>query len=131
MLKCIPFTAVLLSLQSILLSAQTPAVDIIDWEQWESAAITQNEGKTLIYVYADWCTLCKKLEEEALTDTLSQQLINSNFTLVGLNAQSKEDLSYQGEEYSYVRKGSMGYHELAAKLLEGRLAFPSLVFLDE
>ena len=132
MLKCISLLPLILILNYGMLNAQSDA-QFIDWQQWEEKLAEEDKGqrKTLVYVYTSWCTLCKKLEQEAFTDSTTQTLLQENFTLVGLDAESKEELQFKDEDYRYVRKGSMGYHELAAHLLEGRLAFPSLVFLDE
>ena len=111
--------------------AQSSLPPIVEWNTWETNR-NQTEGrKTLVYVYTDWCTLCKKMEREAFTDSTIQTLVAAEFTLVGLNAENKAELNFQGEQYEYVRKGNLGYHELAAYLLDGRLAFPSLVFLSE
>lgn len=130
MLKCISLLPLFLVLNSGLLCAQSNAT-FIDWQQWEDQLAENDQSKTLVYVYTSWCTLCKKLEQEAFADSTTRTLLLDNFALVGLDAESKEELQFQEEDYSYVRKNNMGYHELAAHLLDGRLAFPSLVFLDE
>lgn len=132
MLKCLSLIPLTFALSTILLHAQNSKIPVLDWKQWsEAPAAEENSNKTLVYVYTNWCTLCKKLEQEAFTDSLTQKLIQDNFILVGLDAESRSDLQFNDKEYSYVRKGNMGYHELAADLLDGRLAFPSLVFLDQ
>ncbi|MEL6972496.1 MAG: thioredoxin fold domain-containing protein [Bacteroidota bacterium] len=114
------------------LSAQSTSLAITDWNAWETKPETEIQGrKTLVYVYTNWCSLCKKMEAEAFTDSVIQALITDQFTIVGLDAENKEPLNFKGETYEYVRKGKLGYHELAAHLLDGRLAFPSVIFLSE
>lgn len=131
MLKCISLTIITILISSPFLSAQT-AAPLIDWQEWQEEITVGNAStKTLVYVYTDWCTLCKKFEQEALTDSVTNKLMTENFQIVGLNAESRADLRFKDEEYQYKRDGNLGYHELAAHLLDGRLAFPSLVFLDE
>lgn len=129
-MKCISFAT--LSLISILqLTAQVTTLTPVEWGTWENNEFTRQEAKTLVYVYTEWCTLCKKLEREAFSDSITQTLIHENFTLVALNAETKAELFFKGNQYQYVRQGNLGYHELVAQLLDGRLAYPSLVFLDE
>ncbi len=129
MKKCLALAAVLVFTLSQL-GAQSEALELTDWKTWEANSSTQDR-KTLVYVYTNWCSLCKKMETEAFTDSTIQTLINDQFLLVGLNAESKDALRFKGETYEYVRNGKLGYHALAAHLLDGRLAFPSLIFLSE
>lgn len=114
------------------LSAQdTDEAPAINWQNWQSQTAPEGGQKTIIYLYTDWCNLCKKLEREAFQDSSVLAILSENYLTIKLDAVTKTDLDYKGETYSYVRKGKLGYHELAAKLLEGQLSFPSFVFLDE
>lgn len=105
----------------------------ISWMTWNEAMEAQEmEPKMiLVYIYTDWCVLCRRMENGPFLDSNLVELINDNFYAVNLDAESRETWAYQQEEYSYVREGNLGYHQLAAKLLDGRLSFPSLVFLDQ
>ena len=47
-----------------------------------------------------------------------------------LNAEQKEAIKFDGEEYTYSTNGRKGTHMLASKLLDGQLSYPSLVVLD-
>lgn len=128
--KCIALVALLIvSLSQAL--AQDSSLPTIDWNTWETERSEVEERKILVYVYTDWCTLCRKMESEAAADSTIRTLLIDEFTLVSLNAEDKAELNYQGESYEYVRQGNVGYHELAAHLLDGRMAYPSLVFLSE
>ena len=82
------------------LSAQSTSLAITDWNAWETKPETEIQGrKTLVYVYTNWCSLCKKMEAEAFTDSVIQALITDQFTIVGLDAENKEPLNFKGETY--------------------------------
>lgn len=57
--------------------------------------------------------------------------INEHYYPVKFDAQYKEMIEYKGSKYIFVKSFSGGYHELAAAILNGRLSYPSTVFLDE
>jgi thioredoxin-related protein len=43
----------------------------------------------------------------------------------------KEKINFSNQEFQYINSGKRGYHELAAHLLNGKLSYPTVVFLDE
>jgi thioredoxin-related protein len=43
----------------------------------------------------------------------------------------KKPIEYKGNTFKYVPSGRRGYHELAAALLQGKMSYPTVVFLDE
>ena len=47
------------------------------------------------------------------------------------DAEMTSPVTLKGTEYKFVKSGARGYHELAAYLLQGRMSYPSMVFLDE
>ena len=51
--------------------------------------------------------------------------------MVKLDGEGKEPIDFKGKTYKYVPSGKRGYHELAAALLQGRLSYPTVVFMDE
>ncbi len=57
--------------------------------------------------------------------------MNEKFYPVKFNAETKEDIVYKGKTYHFVKDGKRGHHELAATLLQGRMSYPTLVFIDE
>jgi thioredoxin-related protein len=79
-----------------------------------------NDKKIIVDVYTDWCTFCKKLENEVYPDYRIGEVINEYFYVVRVNAESDEPLVYNG------RKISMSEF---AKLL-GVSTYPSTVFID-
>ena len=58
-------------------------------------------------------------------------LLNDKFYAIKLNGESREPISFHGNEFKFVANGSRGYHELAAALLNNKMSYPRIVFLDE
>ena len=38
---------------------------------------------------------------------------------------------FQGHTFKFVAQGKRGYHELAASLLNGKMSYPNIVYLDK
>lgn len=57
--------------------------------------------------------------------------MKENYYLVKLDAEQKEEIEFKGNTFKFIARGRRGYHELAAALLQGRLSYPTTVFLDE
>lgn len=103
------------------------------WYSWEDAIEAQKKEpkKLLVDVYTDWCGWCKRMDKNTFSNPKVQAYIEEHFYPVKFNAEQKEDIHFQGETLKWVPNGRRGYHELAAALLDGRLSFPSLVYLNE
>ncbi len=131
--KTIPIKSTLLLLIvfiSCSLSAQN-----VQWMSWEEATklITTeaNPKKVFIDVYTDWCGWCKKMDKDTFQNEEVAAYMTENFYMVKLDGEGKEPIEYNGKTYSYVPSGRRGYHELAAALMQGKLSYPTVIFLDE
>lgn len=87
--------------------------------------------KVMIDVYTDWCGWCKKMDATTFEHPVIAKYINKNFYPVKLNAETKEEITFMGKTFKYVKNGRSGYNELAAGLLNGQLSFPSIAYLNE
>ena len=59
------------------------------------------------------------------------QYLNKNFYPVKFNAEQKEDIEFNSSTFKFVPSGRRGYHQLAVALLNNKLSYPTVVFLDE
>jgi len=50
---------------------------------------------------------------------------------VKFNAEQRESVVFSGTTYKFVESGNSGYHELAVALLNKKMSYPTVVFLDE
>lgn len=107
--------------------------DGVKWMTWEEAIEKSKTEKRQIFVdvYTDWCGWCKKMEATTFKDPVVANYINKNFYPVKFNAESKETIEFNGKDYKYVKSGKRGYHELAAWMTNGKLGYPTVVFINE
>ena len=78
------------------------------------------QKKIVVHVYTDWCAWCKKLEREVYTDERIGKVVNEYFYAVRLNAESEEEIIYNG------RKIKMS--DLSSSF--GVKTYPTTVFID-
>ncbi len=107
--------------------------DEIKWMSWEEAieASKENPKKIFIDMYTDWCGWCKRMDASTFKQKDVVKYMNDNFYAVKFNAEQKEDVIYDGHTFKFVPSGRRGYHQLAASLLDGKLGYPSFVYMDE
>lgn len=101
----------------------------IHWLTAEEA-FKQNKSKPkkfVVDVYTDWCGWCKVMDRETFKDAAVVDFINENYYAVKLNAEQKETITLGTQTF----KSLGGIHELAAKLLNSKMSYPTTVFLDE
>lgn len=123
----------LIVLGILVFSMTSHAQSTVKWYDIEEAfALVKTEPrKIIIDVYTDWCTWCKVMDRNVYENQIIAEYLNLNYYPVKFNAEQKEDVVVNGTTYKFVPSGSRGYHELAAALLNGKMGYPSTVFLDE
>ncbi len=105
----------------------------VAWMSWEEA-VAANEAeprKIFVDVYTDWCGWCKRMDSGTFTDERVVELLNEHFYAVKFDAEQREDVTFGGKTYKFESGGRNGVHGLAKLLLQGRLGYPTVVFLDE
>ncbi|WP_373516513.1 thioredoxin family protein [Pricia sp.] len=114
------------------LSAEAQEVEWISWsEAAELVSTEKNPKKIFIDVYTDWCGWCKKMDKDTFQNAEVAAYMAKNFYMVKLDGEGKEPIEYKGKTFKFVPQGRNGYHEFAATLMQGRLSYPTTIFLDE
>jgi thioredoxin-related protein len=106
-----------------------PGAKKIKWMTIQEAyAATQKTPKKIfVDVYTDWCGWCKVMDRNTFTNQHIVDYMNENYYSVKLNAEGKDDITLGARTYK-----SMGnVHELAAALLQGKMSYPTTVYLNE
>jgi thioredoxin-related protein len=88
------------------------------------------DKKILIDMYTSWCGWCKVMDKKTFTDPNVVKLLNEKFVLIKFNAERREPVTFQGENYEWLNTGRKGVNKLAMKMMSGRLGYPTLVYLD-
>ncbi len=106
----------------------------IKWYSIEEAVELNKKKKKKFFVdvYTEWCGWCKKMDAGTFVDPVIVKYMNEHYYAVKFDAESKEPVSINGQEYVNTNPGvKRSTHQLAVALLSGKLSYPSFVFLDE
>ena len=111
----------------------TGSNELPQWISFEDAVVNMESQpkKIFIDVYTDWCGWCKKMDAGTFSDPAVAEMLNSNFYPVKFNAEQTEPIVFRDYTFKFVPNGRRGYHELAASILNGKLSYPSVVFLND
>ncbi|GJM31718.1 MAG: hypothetical protein DHS20C18_07190 [Saprospiraceae bacterium] len=114
--------------------AQQSAIDSpVKWMSFNEAmaASKKTPKKIFIDVYTDWCGWCKVMDRKTFSQTEVAEYMNKHFYNVKLNAEKEGKITFEGKEYALVDGGKRNIHTFAYALLDGRLSYPSYVYLNE
>lgn len=112
-------------------AAQTEKIEWLSFEE----AVKRNETnpkKIIVDVYTSWCGWCKKMDANTFTNPTIVRYINKHYWAVKLNAERKDTIILGSQQFvneNLERK--RGPHQLAVALLNGKMTYPSIVYLDE
>ncbi len=108
---------------------------------WEEMVEAQEADPGLVFIdiYTHWCGPCKLLDKKTFHDKKVASFINEHFHPVKMNAEMKDTIRFRGQNYKNTKPGfekssprQRGKpHELPLKLVDGRLAYPTMVVLNE
>lgn len=107
----------------------------IQWITWEEAvALNQKHPRKIVVdVYTEWCGWCKKMDKGTFMDPAVATYVNENFYAVKLDAEQRGEIKFNSEVFKFVpsETGRGGVHSLAYALLDGKMGYPSMVYLNE
>ena len=92
------------------------------WITLEEAQEFANEERKFILldIYADWCDLCKRMQNETYSDAQVQEVLQAYFYPVRVDSESDKTVTFLGKTYSES--------DLASKF--GVFTLPTTIFLD-
>jgi len=130
------YTTLLFVLFTISFSAKAQVIEepgLVKWYTIEQAeALNKQQPRTMyIDMYTDWCGWCKHMMKTTFANQYIANYINANFYPVRFDAEGKDTVNFQGKTWvsqDTSKKGSK--HELAIYLMEGRMSFPTIVYLE-
>ena len=105
----------------------------INWVSFEEAIEKSqtNPKKIIIDIYTDWCKWCKVMDNNTFANPIIAKYINDNYYAVKFDAESTEAVNFKGQEFTNQNRGNRSPHDLAIALLNGKMGYPSYVFMNE
>lgn len=110
--------------------AQSETINWMSIEEAEAAA-REEPRMVIIDVYTDWCGWCKRMDKNTFQNPGLAKFVNQHFYAVKLDGEEKDSLTFRGKTFGFVKQGRRGYNELPAALMNGRMSYPTIVYLDE
>ncbi|MCB0496875.1 MAG: DUF255 domain-containing protein [Cyclobacteriaceae bacterium] len=117
----------------VLLGYSTSVLAQVQWLTFEDAVAKSKTTPKPIFidVYTDWCGWCKKMDAATFNDPKVAEVLQNEFYPVKFNAEQQESVLFNNYTFKFIENGRRGYNELAVALLDGKLSYPSVVFLNE
>ncbi|HOI32485.1 MAG: thioredoxin family protein [Bacteroidales bacterium] len=106
----------------------------IDWLDFETAVekMKTKPKKIFIDMYTDWCGWCKKMDKETFANPVIAAYMQENFYMVKFDAERSDTVVFANRTFVNPNPGkSRSSHELAQALLQGKMSYPSYVFMNE
>ncbi len=107
--------------------------DLVKWYTFEEAVEmnSKNPKKIFIDVYTDWCSWCKVMDEKTFSHPEIAAYLNEHYYPVKFNAESTAPVKFANKVFENNGQGRRSMHDLAVALLQGKMSFPSVAYLDE
>ncbi|REJ80898.1 MAG: DUF255 domain-containing protein [Bacteroidetes bacterium] len=112
--------------------AQDSEGSLLNWMDWKEVAqrLETEPRPVMLNFYTDWCGWCKHMKKTTFANPGIASYINSFFYPVKFNAEGRDTVEFLGKKYFPGPEGQRSAHELAVHLLQGKLSYPTTLFLN-
>lgn len=117
----------------VLLLAFNSSAQKVKWYTF-SEAVELNKTqprKIMVDVYTDWCGWCKVMDEQTFQHPDIAKILNEKYYAVKFDAERKDTVVFQGTAFVNKGEGRRPPHDLAVAMLNGKMSYPSIVFMNE
>ena len=137
-LFAIAIATVIVVAQSFISNFQAPADELkgpVKWYTFSEAVALQkkNPKPIMVDVYTSWCGPCKMMSANTFGNEIIAKYLNEKFYPVKFNAETRDTVRFNG--ITFANKNPEGtprpVHDFAISILNGKLMYPSIVFLNE
>lgn len=121
-----------LAAQTEMSTAAEPA-SLVKWMTLKEAETHFKEVPKPIIIdfYTEWCGWCKVMMKNTYSNPNIASYINANFYPVKFDAETKDTVEFEGIKYAPTGKEKRDPNEFAVKMLNGKLVYPSTLFLNK
>ena len=108
-------------------------VDLVNWVSFPKAIeLTKIEPKkTVIIIFSEFNRGSNLLIKRSLNDSTLARYLNDNFYSVKLLAESLDTIIVGNQVFANEMKSTNYPHQLPIALLQGKMFYPSILFMDE
>ncbi len=111
-----------------------PAYTQIQWvsvENMGSLDINKNTKLGFIDFSTTWCSWCKKMDKETLSNPIVANILNTYYHAARFDAENKDTIQWKGAEYTNPDpSGRNVIHSFTRLILSGKISFPTFAILD-
>ncbi len=124
--------------QSFITNIQAPVDELkgpVKWYTFTEAVALQkkNPKPIMVDIYTSWCGPCKMMSANTFGNPIIAKYLNEHYYPVKFNAETRDTVVFSG--FTFANKNPEGtarpVHDFAISILEGKLSYPSIVFLNE
>jgi thioredoxin-related protein len=124
--------------QSFINNLQAPADELkgpVKWYTFAEAVALQkkNPKPIMVDVYTSWCGPCRMMSANTFGNEIIAKYLNDKFYPVKFNAETRDTVKFNG--IYFANKNPEGtqrpVHDFAISILDSKLMYPSIVFLNE
>jgi thioredoxin-related protein len=117
---------------------QAPADELkgpVHWFTFSEAVALQKKKPKMIMVdvYTSWCGPCKMMSANTFGNAIIANYLNEHFYPVKFNAETRDSVTFNGAVFKNRNPEGTArpVHDFAASILDNKLVYPSIVFLNE